>query len=215
MGAMRGRGTSNGAPWDPMPTPFGARLSAFKAKMRNGRDGIVLGDAEKLGRAALDALQGFRTREGAAVINRINAAARAEPGGMSAVLSEMREGGRFADLRREFNRALNDEKGFARAYDQAAAALARYGQARTGIEQIIARRPDAANLSAKFAQLDAQIGEAAGGTPSRRDGKAMLDDIAKAAAEIAQRAANSVLSLFSRSGPEASIVPAPAPGAGP
>jgi hypothetical protein len=46
-------------------------------------------------------------------------------------------------------------------YDKAAAALARYGQHRVGIEEVIARRPDAANLSAKFEQMDAQIGEAA------------------------------------------------------
>ena len=75
----------------------------------------------------------------------------------------MREGGRFSDLRQQFNNALADEKGVTQAYDKAASALARYGQDRVGIEQVIARRPDAANLSTKFEQMDAQIGEAAGG----------------------------------------------------
>jgi hypothetical protein len=183
--------------------------------MRAGRDEILLTGAEKSGRAALDALEGFRTGEGATVMNRIQAAARSDPGGMAAVLSEMREAGRFADLRQQFNNALTDEKGFARAYDQAASALAQYGQTRSGIEQIISRRPDAANLSAKFEQLDAQIGETAGTTPSRREGRNMLDDIAKQAAEIVQRAVDAVRSVFTRSAPEAGSRPSasPSPGA--
>ena len=130
---------------------------------------------------------------------------------MTAVLFEMREGGRFADLRQQFNNALTDEKGFARASDQAASALGQYGQARTGIEQIISRRPDAANLSAKFEQLDAQIGEAAGTTPSRREGKNMLDDVAKQAAEIVQRAVDAVRSFLTRSAPEAGSRPSASP----
>jgi hypothetical protein len=98
------------------------------------------------------------------------------------------------------------------AYDKAAAALARYGQDRVGIEQVIARRPDAANLSAKFEQMDAQIGEAAGGTPSRRDGKNMMDDLAQRAAELLQRAVDTAKSLFNRSpSTEAGTRAAPAP----
>jgi hypothetical protein len=147
------------------------RLAAFESQMQERRDERTLGRAEKSGRAALDALDAFRTGEGAIVMNRIRAAARAEPGGIAAVLTEMRAGGRFADLRQQFNNALATERGVMTAYDKAAAALAGYGQDRVGIEQVIARRPDAANLSAKFEQMDAQIGEAAGGTPSRRDGK--------------------------------------------
>ena len=44
-------------------------------------------------------------------MNRIREAARSEPGGMAAVLSEMRVGGRFADLRQQFNNALETERG--------------------------------------------------------------------------------------------------------
>ena len=47
------------------------------------------------------------------------------------------------------------------------------------------KRPDATNLSAKFEAFDAEIGEAASSTPSRRDGKSMVDDLAKHAAECA------------------------------
>ena len=142
-------------------------------------------------------------------MNRIQSAARAEPGGMASVLSEMREGGRFSDLRRAFNTALNDDKGFAQAYDKAAAALARYGEGRQLVEQIIAKRPDAANLTAKFEQLDSQIGERASSTPSRNEGKNMLDDISKTIAEIIQSATEKVRAMFSRT-PSAGASPAPA-----
>ena len=201
---------SGAAPWETAPQPFGERLTAFQARMRDASNEHGLRDAEKAGRAALDAMEGFRTGEGATVMNRIQSAARADPEGMSGVLSQMREGGRYQDLRQQFNSALKDEISFARAYDQAAEALAKYGEARTGVEQIIARRPDAANLTAKFQQLDAEIGEAAGKAPSRREGKSMLDDVSKQAGEIIQRAVEAVKSFFTRSGPEAGR-PGPSP----
>jgi hypothetical protein len=207
---MRPKAGGPGAPWDPAPTPMVGRLAAFESRMQERRDERALGRAEKSGRAAHDALHAFRTGEGAIVMNRIRAAAHAEPGGIAAVLSEMRQGGRFADLRQQFNNALETERGVAAAYDKAAAALARYGQDRVGIEQVVARRPDAANLSVKFEQLDAQVGEAAGGTPSRRDGKSMMDDLAQKAAELLHRAADAVRSAFNRS-PSAGAAPRAAP----
>ena len=57
----------------------------------------------------------------------------------------MRAGGRFADLRHQFNNALETERGLAAAYDKAAAALARYGQDRVGIEQVIVASNGRAN----------------------------------------------------------------------
>ena len=195
---LRGPSQATGAPWDPPLTPMADRITGFQQRMMEGRDEIALRAAERSGRAAMEALDGFRNGEGATIMNRIRDAARSEPGGMAAVLAEMREGGRFADLRQQFNVALADEKGVAQAYDKAANALARYGQDRTTIEQVISRRPDAANLTAKFEQMDAQIGEAAGSTPSRRDGKSMIEDLAKQAAELIQRAVDAVKSAFSR-----------------
>ena len=209
---MRGPSQSTGAPWDPPLTPMAERITGFQQRMMEGRDEIALRAAEKSGRAAMAALDGFRNGEGAIIMNRIRDAARSEPGGMTAVLSEMREGGRFADLRQQFNAALADEKGVAQAYDKAANALARYGQDRTAVEQVISRRPDAANLTTKFEQMDAQIGEAAGSTPSRRDGKSMVEDLARQAAELIQRAVDAVKSAFSRQpSAEAGVRAAPAP----
>ena len=209
---LRGPSQGTGAPWDPPFTPMADRITGFQQRMMEGRDEIALRTAERSGRAAMEALDGFRNGEGATIMNRIRDAARSEPGGMAAVLAEMREGGRFADLRQQFNVALADEKGVAQAYDKAASALGRYGQDRTTVEQVISRCPDAANLTAKFEQMDAQIGEAAGSTPSRRDGKSMIEDLAKQAAELIQRAVDAVKTAFSRQpSAEAGARAAPAP----
>jgi hypothetical protein len=207
--ALRGNAASSTAPWDPATQPFGARLSAFENKLAQGRDDIALRGVEKSARAALEALDGFRNGEGAVMLNRIREAARTDPGGMSGVLSEMREGGKFADLRQQFNNALADEKGFSAAYDQAANALARYSQDRSGAEQIIARRPDATNLSAKFETMDREIGQAAGEIPSRRDGKSMIEDISKQVAEMVQRAVDTVKAFFTRSPSQQPSGPSP------
>jgi hypothetical protein len=108
---MRPKDPGPGAPWDSPPTPMAGRLAAFESQMQEGRDARALGRAEKSGRAALDALDAFRLGEGAVVMNRIREAARSEPGGIGAVLSEMRAGGRFADLRQQFNNALEKPGG--------------------------------------------------------------------------------------------------------
>jgi hypothetical protein len=216
LAGMRGRDQGPGAPWDPPHTPMAGRIAAFERQMQESAGERALQRAERSGRTAVNALEAFRTGEGATVMNRIREAARSEPGGMAAVLSEMRIAGRFADLRQQFNNALETERGVTAAYDKAAAALARYGQHRVGIEQVIARRPDAANLSAKFEQMDAQIGEAAANTPSRRDGKTMADDLAQKAAELLHRAVDTVRSAFGRSqSAEATSRAAPAPAMSP
>jgi hypothetical protein len=199
------------APWDSAPQPFAGRLAAFESQMSEGRDSAGLRNAERAGRVALDAMEGFRTGDGATIMNRIASAARSDPEGMSGVLAGMRDGGRYQDLRQQFNSALVEEKGFANAYDKAAEALAKYGEARTGVEQIIARRPDAANLTAKFQQLDAEIGDKAESTPSRREGKTSLEDISKQAAEIIQKAVEAVKSFFTSPGPENTNRPSPSP----
>jgi hypothetical protein len=199
------------APWEAQPQPFGERLAAYQARTQAARDEAGLQNAEKAGRSALEALDGFRTGEGATIMNRIQSAARSDPDGMAGVLSGMRDGGRYQDLRQQFNNAMHDEAGVARAYDKAAESLAKYGEARTGVEEIIARRPDATNLTAKFQQMDAEIGEKAESTPSRREGKSMIEDISKQAAELMQHAMEALKSIFTRSGAEPSR-PSPSPG---
>jgi hypothetical protein len=174
-------------------------------------DDRTLASAEKRGRDALDALQGFTNGEGAAVMSKIREAAKTEPGGMQQVLSEMRDGGRFADLRKQFGNALSDDAGFAAAYDKAAGALAAYGKNRTEIEPILAGRPDAAAFTRRLTEMDAEIGKAASATPSKAEGRNMMEDLTKQAAELLQRAVDAVKTAFSRS-PSRGVSSSPSPG---
>jgi len=204
--SLRSNGPFNTPPWEAGAQSFAGRLNAFEARMREGKDAIALRAAEHSARAAMEAMEGFRNSEGGVIMNRIRAAAQSDPNGLAGVLSEMKQGGKFADLRQQFNNTLADEKGVIAAYDRAAEALARYGADRQAIEPIIARRPDAINLSAKFDAMDREIGQAAGELPSRRDGKTMLEDLSKQAAELLQRAVDNIKHLFNRN---------PSPGASP
>lgn len=207
---MRAQNHGAGAPWDPPLTPMAERLSAFEKQMTEAYDERAFENALRSGRTALDAIQAFSNREGASIMNRINAAARAEPGGIASVLSDMREGGRFADLRKQFSNALATDLGLAGAYDKAASALARYGQDRAGVQDIIGRRADPTAITQRFEEMDAEIGKAAANTPSRNDGRSMLDDLSQKTAELLHRAVDAVKSAFSRS-PSASAAAQPSP----
>ena len=46
--------------------------------------------------------------------------------------------------------------------------------------------------------MDGEIGKAAGETPSRRDGKTMIDDLTKQLVELFQRAVDGLRSMFGR-----------------
>ena len=212
--AMRPSGNQPSAPWEPPPTPMGGRIDAAERRGLAEKDDRAFVRAEAVGKAALDALRGFASGEGATVMSLINAAAKTEPGGISQVLSEMREGGRFADLRKQFSNALADDAGVAAAYDKAASSLAAYGKTRGDVEGIISRRPDANALTQRFEQVDAEIGRAASSTPSKTEGRSMMDDLAKQAAELLQRAVDAVRSAFARSpsaNAAASAAPSPSP----
>ncbi len=199
-------------PWEPKPEPLAGRLARFEERQVAKNPDLALRNAELSGQAALEALQDFANAPGAAIVTKIRDAAKADPGGMAAVMAEMREGGRYADLRSEFNNALVQEKAVTGAYVWASAALGRYGDDRVATEAIIAHRPDATALSARFAKLDAEIGQAAFGIPGRRDGQSALDEMAEKAKELVTKAVDAVRSVFGRNASaEVKAGPSPSP----
>jgi len=195
---------------DPTPTPMGERVTRFEQNLREGKEERTFRDAEQSGRAAVEAMQAFAQGPGASVMSRIRDAAKSDPSGMAGVMSEMRAGGVYADLRAQFDGAMVKEKGFAAAYDKASAAAGQYGKDRTAVDAIVAQRPDVDALTGRFQKLDAQIGEATGSTPGRKEGKSALEDLAEKAAEVIARAVDKVRAAFSNS-PRASNNPSPSP----
>ena len=219
LGGLRGAiagATDIPGPLDAPHTPMAGRLAAAEARVQGEKEDRLLTRVEARGHAAIEALQGFQIGAAASIITRINDAARNNPGGLEAVLSEMRPGGQFADLRTQFNAALNTDHAVSAAYDKAAAVLAQYGKDRPALDAIIAKRPDATNLNAKFESLDAQIGEAASSAPSRHEGKSMIEDLSRQIADLLMSAVDRVRAAFTRTPtPGATANPSPSPGMSP
>ena len=143
------------------------------------------------------------------MMNRINQAARSDPNGIEGVMAEMREGGRYAGLRQQFNSAITEEKGFGAAYDKSLEAVGQYAQDREGAKPIIARSADAVAVTARLEAVEQNIGERMAGIPSRSDGKAMMDDLRQQAAEIFKAVAEGLKNMFQRVGSGASASPSP------
>ena len=195
---------------DPTPTPMAERVTRFEQNLREGKEERAFLGAEQSGRAAVEAMQAFANGPGASVMSRIRDAAKSDPSGMAGVMSEMRAGGVYADLRAQFDGAMVKDKGFAAAYDKASAAAGQYGKDRSAVDAITAQRPDVDALTSRFQRLDAQIGEAAGSTPGRKEGKSALEELAEKAAEVIAKAVDKVRAAFSNS-PRANNSPSPSP----
>ncbi len=195
---------------DPTPSPMAERVTRFEQNLREGKEERAFRGAEQSGRAAVEAMQAFASGPGAGVMSRIRDAAKSDPSGMAGVMSEMRPGGIYAELRTQFDGAMIKEKGFAAAYDKASAAAGQYGKDRSAVDAIMAQRPDVDALTSRFQKLDAQIGEAAGSTPGRKEGKSALEELAEKAAEVIAKAVDKVRAAFSNS-PRANNSPSPSP----
>jgi hypothetical protein len=200
--------------WDRQPTSVVDRSARHENVFQQRRDEATIQGAEKSQRAAMEAIQAFAQGPASNILTKIQDAAKAEPGGMQAVLSEMREGGRFASLRSQFNADLMMERGAAAAWDRMAGSLQQYGADRAAVAAIGAKQNTAAALDARFEKMDAEIGKAASVIPSKQDGKGVMDDLGNKFREILDRAMHAMKSAFSPSSERnarASASPSPAP----
>ncbi len=200
--------------WDRQPTAVADRSERHETVFQQRRDEATVQGAEKSQRAALEAIQAFASGPSSNVLSKIQDAAKSEPGGMQAVLAEMREGGRFAGLRAQFNADLVMERGAAAAWDRMAGSLQQYGADRTVVAAIGARQNSAAALDARFEKLDAEIGKAASVIPSKQDGKSVMEDLGDKLREVIDRAVSAVKAAFTPSAERnarASAGPSPGP----
>lgn len=200
--------------WDRQPTSVADRSERHETVFQQRRDEATIQGAEKSQRAALESIQAFANGPASSILTKIQDAAKTEPGGMQTVLSEMREGGRFAGLRSQFNADLVMERGAAAAWEKMAGGLQQYGADRTAVAAIGARQNNAAALEGRFEKLDAEIGKATSAIPSKQDGKSVLDDLGEKLKEILDRAVSAVKAAFTPSAERsarASASPSPTP----
>lgn len=199
---------------DRAPTPVGERSERHEGMFQQMRDQAVVQGAERSQKAALDALQGFANGPGSNVLGKIQDAAKNEPGGMQAVISEMKDGGRYANLRSQFNADMVMERGMAASYEKVAGTLQQYGADRAAVEALGAQRNTSAALSSKFEKMDAEIGKTAAMLPSKAEGKNLMEELGDKLREVLDRAVQSVRSAFTRSadtGANTSSGPSPSP----
>jgi hypothetical protein len=175
------------------------KLSVFTAeRMQSRRDADEIKGVSRAGVAAVASLEALESRETCAILTKIRDAARAN-GGIEHVLSEMRPGGAFEDLRKEFNVALSHDQGFAAAYEKATSAVSAYAGARAGM--ITATRPGADANLARLEVLDQEIGAAAKALPGVKDGKSVLDEALEGGKEAVNKAFTAVRQAFNREAP--------------
>jgi hypothetical protein len=187
------------------------KLGVFTAdRMQARRDAEEIKGASQAGTAVLASLEALERQETTGILNKIRDAANAK-GGIERVLSEMRPGGAFADLRKEFNVALSHDEGFAVAYEKATGALSSYAETRAGM--ISAPRPRADINLARLETLDQEIGAAAKTLPGLKDGKNALDEALEGGKEAVEKAFTVIRQAFAR---DADVRgPSPSPRFGP
>jgi hypothetical protein len=194
--AKAAAGASNASAAASAPPSGGLRdkLAAFTAeRMQPRREAEHMRGAARSGAAVLASLEALERQETAGVLERIRDAARAN-GGIERVLSEMRPGGDFEDLRKEFNTALSHDEGFAAAYHKAATALGAYAETRAAMTA--SPRADA-NL-ARLETLDREIGAAVKHVPGVEDGKSALDEALEGGREAVEKTFSAIRQAFSR-----------------
>ena len=209
--ALNGAARSPDA-FDRQPTPLLEHFAGFEAGMENFRAERQFKAAERAGEVLLSAVQEMTRSSGAAILQRISDAAKADPGGMQAVLSEMRPGGRFADLRGQLNAKLAEDRPFSRAFETVENAARQFDRTRVAAATTAMVRPDRDALMARFEAMDEAVGKAISETPSRHDGKSMVEELSQKAREIAEKAMEAIKAAASRvmgKDPQASAGPSP------
>ena len=197
---------------DAAAPPGGLRdkLTTFTAeRMQPRRDAEQVRGATQAATGVIASLQALEQQETTGILNKIRDAAKTN-GGIENVLSEMRPGGQFEDLRKEFNTVLSHDQGFAAAYDKATGAIADYAETRAALPPPSLPRSDP-NL-ARLQTLDHEIAEAAKALPGLKDGQSAFNDLLESGREAVEKLFSAVQQTFSRSADVRG--PSPSPGFG-
>jgi hypothetical protein len=192
--------------------PGGVRdkLTTFTTqRMQPRRDAEQVRGLTQAATGVVASLQALEQQETTGILNKIRDAAKTN-GGIENVLSEMRPGGQFEDLRKEFNTVLSHDQGFAAAYDKATGAIADYAETRAALPPPSLPRSDP-NL-ARLQTLDHEIAEAAKALPGLKDGQSAFNDLLESGREAVEKLFSAVQQTFSRSADVRG--PSPSPGFG-
>ena len=201
-------------PWSNEPAPLTGRLGTYEQRQADQNSNQMVTDAQSAAQNAVRAVEALGNGPGSGVLKKIEQAAAGDPDGLPGVMAGMQPGGRYAQLRAEFNATMTAERAFAASYDKVAAAAGKYATARQAADADYARRGvDPAQLEGQFAAMDKAIGEGTAAVPGRDAGKSMQQELAEKAAEFFRQLMERVKTTISpEQKPGAAPAPAPSPG---
>jgi hypothetical protein len=193
-----------------------SRISMFEERLAQGKALRLLGDAEKSGVRAIEATEQFIHGPGRGVLGKMESAASTEPGGMQTVLREMQPGGRYANLRTEFDNAYQQDQVFHGAYDKMVDTVTRFGRDRDAVTNNFTQRNlDPAQLDGRFQRAEESLGEAMSKIPGKQSGKSALDEMAEKLAEVLRAAVDRIKHIFQPAAAQAQQQARPGPSMSP
>lgn len=149
-----------------------------------------------LGSEAVEAMQALRQGPGSSILAAIAEAAASDPGGMSAVLSEMKPGGKYASLHGQFEAEKQNNQAFASSLENAASKLDAYGKGREAAQKLGETMNTSTRVEQRFAQIDAQIGKEAESLPGSKPGTSMMEELGEKTKELVKKAVETLARLF-------------------
>ncbi len=189
MDNLRAPSRSAPAPWAPPSFAMGDRVSKFQQSLDQGKPDQLTRASERSGVAFMKSVETFAAGPRAEILEKIDAAAGTEAGGIKAVMKEMQPEGRYAELRTQFDNALQQDQVFAAAYNQVEKTGSQYGKNRLALgTDFEAKKLDARQLDGRFQTADAAIGEATEKLLGRTPGKSMMEELGQKVAEIVAKA---------------------------
>ncbi len=204
------------APWS-VPVPaIGQRIAQFEQRLADGKTERLVQNAEKSGTAMLAAMEQFTNGPGRGIISKLEGVAAQDPGGMPAVIGEMRPGGRYATERVDFDAALRSPAAGA-AYKAVTDTADKFAADRYVVaNNLHSRKLDPAAADGRFEQMDATLGEQASKLPGREAGKDAMAEMAQKLADLLRKAVAKVEQAFGKAAgvkAQATARPSPSPSA--
>lgn len=195
-------------PTNPGPS-WMEQAADFSARLHNARDEKSLEATEKLGKDAVEALREIKERPASSIMASISDAAGSDPNGMAGVLTEMKAGGKYADLYGQFVTEKENNQAFMAQLENVSSKLEAYGKGREAAEVTGQRMRMPGSVAQRFNQIDAEIGKSAAEVPGKKEGTSALEDMSEKVREMVQKAVTAVTDFMKRMSPGPSSSPSP------
>ncbi|GBR07495.1 hypothetical protein [Acetobacter oeni] len=185
------------------------KAADFSARLHNVRDEKSLEATERLGKDAVEALREIKERPASSIMASISDAAKSDPNGMAGVLSEMKAGGKYADLHSQFETEKQSNHAFATQLENVSSKLEAYGKGREAAEATGQRMGMPGSVTQRFNQIDAEIGKSAAEVPGKKEGTSALEEMSEKVRVMVQKAVTAVTDFMKRMSPGPSHSPSP------